>query len=190
MPDFKVADREIFIESNPSSITLPSIDFCHHVSPPPSPPPVPITKAIRIEQEFDDFKSFKIATQGWALSDPRKFTFCFKKSDGTRNTVFCVHANTGCPFKVSATYSVVKEWATVVAVADVVRTADPEATAILATEDRGGAHRFHRFFVCPDVSRHAFEYCRCFLIMDGALTKEIFRLTVLLALSVVLTTMR
>jgi len=66
----------------------------------------PITKAIRTGQELDDFKSFKIAMQDWALSDPRKFTFRFEKSDRTCNTVVCVHANTRCPFKVNATYSV------------------------------------------------------------------------------------
>jgi len=59
--------------------------------------------------------------------------------------------------------------------ADAILTADPGATAVLATEDREGVRRLHRFFVCPGVSRHAVEYCRCFLTMDGAFTKEIFR---------------
>jgi len=68
--------------------------------------------------------------------------------------------------------------------ADAIRIADPKATTILATEDRDGVRRFHRFFVCPCVIRHAFEYCCCFLTMDGTFTKEIFNLTVLLAISV------
>ena len=54
--------------------------------------------------------------QDWALSDPRKFTFRFKKSDRTRNTVVCVHADTGCPFKVNATYSLVKERVTMIGI--------------------------------------------------------------------------
>jgi len=95
------------MESNPSSITLPSIDFHRHFS-------FPITTAIRIGQEFDGFKSFKIAIQDWALPDPRKFTFRFKKSDRKCNTVVRVHANTGCPSEVNATYPVVKECVTAV----------------------------------------------------------------------------
>jgi len=54
--------------------------------------------------------------QDWPLSDPCKFTFRFTKSDRTPNTVVCVYANTRCPFKVSATCSVVKECVTVVVV--------------------------------------------------------------------------
>ena len=85
----------------------------------PSPPPVPVIKALCIGQEFDDFKSFKTVMQDWALSDPRKFTFRFKKSDRTRNTIVCVHADsTGCPFKVNGTYSVARECVTVVAIED------------------------------------------------------------------------
>ena len=56
---------------------------------PPHRHPVAVTKAIHIRQEFDDFKSFKIAMQDWALSGPRKFTFRFKKSDRTRNICLC-----------------------------------------------------------------------------------------------------
>jgi len=63
-----------------------------------SPPPAPVIKAIRIGQEFDDFKAFKIAMQDWTLSDPRKFTFRVKNLDRTRNTVVCVRVNAGCPF--------------------------------------------------------------------------------------------
>ena len=83
----------------------------------PSPLPVPVIKALCIGQEFDNFKSFKTAMQDWALSNPRKFTFRFKKSDRTRNTVVSVHADsTGCPFKVNATYSVAMECVTVVGI--------------------------------------------------------------------------
>ena len=82
-------------------------------------PPVPVIKALYIGQEFDDFKSFKTAMQDWALSDPRKFTSRFKKSDRTRNTIVCVHAySTGCPFKVNETYSVARKCVTVVAIED------------------------------------------------------------------------
>ena len=96
----------------------PLFDGAPSMSRSPS-PPVPVIKALCIGQEFDDFKSFKTAMQDWALSDPRKFTFRFKKSDRTRNTIVCVHADsTGCPFNVTATYSVARECVTAVAVED------------------------------------------------------------------------
>ena len=56
--------------------------------------------------------------------------------------------------------------------ADVIRTADPEAIATLTMEEHDGIQRFHRFFVCPGVSRSAFEHCRFFLAMDGTFTKS------------------
>ena len=68
--------------------------------------------------------------------------------------------------------------------ADATRIADPEAIAILTTEKHDGIRRFHRFFACPGVSRSVFEHCRFFPAMDGTFTKEIFSLTVLLAVSV------
>ena len=129
---------------------------------------------------------FKIAMQDWALSDPRKFTFRFKKKNNRteRATLLSVCTRIpDAPSKVNATYSVVKECVTVVVVVEeehnfmrhrgrwerrrYVRTADPEAAAVLATEDREGVRRFHRFSVCPGVSCDAFEHCRCFLTMDG-----------------------
>ena len=56
--------------------------------------------------------------------------------------------------------------------ADVIRIADPEAIAILTTEEHDSIRRFHRFFVCPGVSRTAFEHCRFFLPTDGTVPTQ------------------
>ena len=62
--------------------------------------------------------TFKTAMRMWAVSDPRKFTYRFKKSDKTRNNVVCIHAGKGCPFKVNATFSTLKECVAVIVVED------------------------------------------------------------------------
>jgi len=58
-------------------------------------PPLPEIKSLYIGQQFEDFPAFKTAMRMWAVSDPRKFTYRFKKSDKTRNNVVCVHAEKG-----------------------------------------------------------------------------------------------
>ena len=44
--------------------------------------------------------------------------------------------------------------------------------------EHDGIRWFHRF-VCPGVSRNAFEHCRFLLAMDGTFANEILSLTVL-----------
>jgi len=65
LPDFnrrKVADRKSSSRCHHQSISILSDIIV--VSFPVKPPPVPVTKAIHIEQGFDDFKPFKIANAG------------------------------------------------------------------------------------------------------------------------------
>jgi hypothetical protein len=81
-------------------------------------PLLPEIKSLYVGQQFEDFPAFKTAMRMWAVSDPRKFTYRFKKSDKIRNNVVCVHAEKGCPFKVNATFSLVKECVTVIVVED------------------------------------------------------------------------
>ena len=64
------------------------------------------------------------------------------------------------------------------------QAADPEARIRLSIEDQEGMRRFQRLFICPGVSRETFQHCWFFLAMDGAFTKDIFNLTILMAASV------
>jgi len=118
LPDFnrrKVADRKSSSRCHHQSISILSDIIV--VSFPVKPPPVPVTKAIRIEQGFDDFKPFKIANAGLGAVGRSQIHLPLqkkkKKSDKTRNTVVCLRAKAGCPSRASAIYSVVKECVTV-----------------------------------------------------------------------------
>ena len=61
---------------------------------------------------------------------------------------------------------------------------DPRAHVRLSVEDREGTRHFLRLFICPGISHGIFRHCRPFIAMDGAFTKEIFNLTILLVVSV------
>ena len=221
---------------------------------------------IHENQEFPDFKSFKIAMQDWALTNPMRFSFRYQRSDRKRNVVICVHET--CPFRVNATFSAVKECVVVVSVKEDhncigsaivprgpssqqswiqrilpttisvtkstspqqiidaialhhkvsinydaakkakrlvlgddmvdqarqfallpaymerIQHADPLAHCRLSVEDREGTNRFQRLFICPGVSRAAFQASHHLIAMDSTFTKEIFNLTILLAVSV------
>ena len=67
---------------------------------------------------------------------------------------------------------------------DALQAADPAAHTRLSIEDREGTHRFQHIFICHGISRETFRHCRPFIDMDGAFTKEIFNLTILLAITV------
>ena len=60
-----------------------------------------------------------------------------------------------------------------------IRSADPNARVVLSIENREGTQRFQRIFICPGVSRSAFEHSRHMIAMDGTFTKDIFSLTIL-----------
>jgi hypothetical protein len=61
-----------------------------------------------------------------------------------------------------------------------IRAADPEAHLRLSIEAREGTHRFQRIFICPSFSRETFRHC---VAMDGTFMKDVFNLTVLLAVT-------
>lgn len=48
----------------------------------------------------------------------------------------------------------------------------------------GDANRFHRLFICPDVSRASFSFCRKFIAIDGTFLKGRFIQTLLLATTI------
>jgi hypothetical protein len=62
-------------------------------------------------------------------------------------------------------------------------TIHPDAHLRLSIENREGTHRFQRVFICPSVSRETFRHCRTLIAMDGTFMKDIFNLTVLLAVT-------
>ena len=108
--DFKRGKRWRTIESNPSSITLPSIDF--YV------PPCLVPHHRHRFQSLGWLQVIRDCNAGLGTVGPSQIQLPFQKIG--QNTQHCclhrAHANTGCPFKVNATYSVVKECVTVVAV--------------------------------------------------------------------------
>ena len=67
---------------------------------------------------------------------------------------------------------------------DAILRTDERSHVVLQTKDYDGVQRFHRFFLCPDVSRESFLHCHFLLAMDGTFTMEIFYLTILMAVSV------
>ena len=58
------------------------------------------------------------------------------------------------------------------ACADAIRSADPNARVVLAIDNQDGTQRFQRIFICPGVSRSAFEHSRHMVAMDGTFTKD------------------
>ena len=67
---------------------------------------------------------------------------------------------------------------------DAICAEGPQAQVHISVEGHEGRRRFERLFNCPGISRGAFHHCRPFIAMDGTFTKEIFSLTILLAVSV------
>jgi hypothetical protein len=217
-------------------------------------------------QEFEDFAAFKRAMLAWANNPDTQFSYRVKKSDSTRNTMVCAHAD--CPFRISAVrnedrdcvvvanlmeehtctgagpvirnpssrqswlqqilpttlpitkdttprqiidavalhhhvtinYEAAKkakksalgddliqqaeQFGRLPAYVDALQAADPAAHTRLSIENREGTRRFQRIFICPGTSRETFRHCRPFIAMDGTFTKEIFNLTILLAVTV------
>ena len=59
-----------------------------------------------------------------------------------------------------------------------------ERSHVLQTKHYEGVQRLHRILLCLGVCRQSFLHCRFLLAMNGAFTKEIISLTILMAVSV------